>query len=90
MEEIKNTNEPQAKLTYEQLENAANQFAQQNYALRQQLQELNYHNMFKRLDYLFKVLEYYGQFTGEFVTKCQEEIVTILTPVEEVEDEVKE
>ena len=43
--------------------------------------------MFKRLDYLFKVLELGHQFTSEFVINCADEIVGILTiPDTEVEE----
>ena len=45
------------KLSYEQLENVAHQLSEQNRQLYAKLQELQVDNMFKRLDYLFKVVE---------------------------------
>ena len=86
MEENKNTleNTP-TKLTYEQLENAANQLAQQNHVLRNQLAEMNYANLFKRLDYLFKVLKYAHAFPVEFVEACKNEIVSLMTPEEQTD-----
>lgn len=86
MEEITNTQNAQAKLTYEQLETAANQLAQQNQALRQQMQEMNYFNLFKRLDYLFKVVENDEKFAADFVDTCKTEIVNLMTTVEEPTD----
>lgn len=81
-----NTQNAQAKLTYEQLESAANQLAQQNQALRQQIQEMNYFNLFKRLDYLFKVVENDEKFAADFVDTCKTEIVNLMTAVEEPAD----
>ena len=83
MEEMTNTQHAQAKLPYEQLESAANQLAQQNQALRQQIQEMNYYNLFKRLDYLFKVVENDEKFVADFVDTCKTEIVNLMTTVEE-------
>lgn len=81
-----NTQNAQAKLTYEQLESAANQLAQQNQTLRQQIQEMNYFNLFKRLDYLFKVVENDEKFAADFVDTCKTEIVNLMTTAEETAD----
>lgn len=82
------------KLTYEQLENAANQLLAQNNELKRALYEIS--NATKRLDYLFKVLDHAALFDVDFVDKCVEEIVQLLTipekqessdtPVEKSED----
>lgn len=82
------------KLTYEQLENAANQLLAQNNELKRALYEIS--NATKRLDYLFKVLDHVALFDVDFVDKCVEEIVQLLTipekqepsdtPVEKAED----
>ena len=45
------------KMSYEQLENVAHQLSEQSRQLYAKLQEANMANMFKRLDYLFKVVE---------------------------------
>lgn len=65
------------KLTYEQLENAANQLLAQNNELRRTLMELS--TAMRRLDYLFKVLDHVALFDVDFVDKCTAEIVTLMT-----------
>lgn len=78
------TNEPQ-KLSYEQLQNIAGQLQQQNMQLRRALGEQDYTNAFKRLDYLFKVIEFEHMFSNDFISKVVKEIETTITipPVEE-------
>lgn len=78
--------EPQ-KMTYEQLEQVAHQLSEQAKQLYRKLQEANMINMFKRLDYLFKVVENKGSFSGEFVQSCVDEIQDILTISDEPEAE---
>lgn len=76
------------KLSYEQLEEVANNLHKQCNALYEQLQNASMVNLFKRLDYLFKVVENKDAFSDEFVTKCVTEIETIMNPpVEETNDE---
>jgi hypothetical protein len=65
------------KLTYEQLENAANQLLAQNDELRRTLMELS--NAMRRLDYLFKVLDHVALFDVDFVDNCTAEIVQLMT-----------
>lgn len=75
----------QEKLTYEQLEQAANQLLAQNNELRKVLIETS--NAMRRLDYLFKVLDHVHLFDDQFVEKCIGEIVQLMTlpePKEEV------
>lgn len=60
------------KLSYEELENIANN-------LYARLQQADMANMFKRLDYLFKVVENINNFPQEFTKHCVEEIVNIMT-----------
>ena len=52
----KETERPK-KMSYEQLEQIAHQLSEQARKLYSQLQQSNMTNMFKRLDYLFKVVE---------------------------------
>jgi hypothetical protein len=85
MEEIKNE-----KLTYEQLEQAAHQLSQQNKQLYGKLQEANMFNIFKRLDYLFKVVENASAFSSDFVVKCVEEIEGTITLPEKTEVQPEE
>ena len=85
------------KLSYEQLNEICGQLYQQNQNLIKQVQQLNQTNMFKRLDYLFKVAELsmnkndYSvfKFQEEFVFKCIAEIQEAMT-VPEQEEEASE
>ena len=78
------------KLSYEQLENVAHQLSEQNRQLYAKLQEMQVSNMFKRLDYLFKVVENTGVFSIDFHTRCVEEIESLMTIPEESQEEKKE
>ena len=55
--------------------------------LAQQLHQANLANMFKRMDYLFKVVEYSRSFRAEFVASCIEEIEQMMTLPEEEKTE---
>lgn len=77
------------KLSYEQLENIAHQLSEQAKQLYAKLQEANLTNMFKRLDFLFKVVENAHAFNEDFVTKCVTEIEGLIT-VPETEEEIKD
>ena len=69
------------KLSYEELENVANN-------LYVRLQQADMANMFKRLDYLFKVVENVDNFPQEFTKRCVDEIVNIMTiSTEETKEE---
>lgn len=90
MEENKKTTAPE-KMSYEQLENIAHQLSEQSRKLYMKLQEVEMSNTFKRLDYLFKVLNYNTMFAEEFVKKCSSEIVELMTvpePKKESKEEV--
>lgn len=81
----------QPKLSYEQLNDACNQLFQQNQALRNQIQQMNQMNMFKRLDYLFKVLEFNRVFNDqEFINSCVAEIKEAMIIPEEPKEEKPE
>ena len=54
------------------------------------LQAANMSNMFKRLDYLFKVVENGHMFKQDFLEKCIAEIEEIMTVPEETEEDDKE
>lgn len=88
MENIEN---PQReKMTYEQLENVAHQLSEQSRQLYASLQEANLENMFKRLDYLFKVLENAHHFNEEFVFKCSKEIEQMISIPENRDENIEE
>lgn len=76
------------KLTYDELNNVAHQLSEQAKTLYSKLQEANMVNMFKRLDYLFKVVENAHTFSDAFVSKCISEIEELITiPEDEKDDE---
>lgn len=76
------------KLSYEELEKVAHELDTQCQKLYVELQNVNMANAFKRLDYLFKVVENVNEFPQEFAKHCIEEIVNIMTlPAEETTNE---
>lgn len=77
------------KLTYEELRNIAGQLQQQNMQLRRALNDLNYKNMFERLNYLFKVMEFSHMFSDEFVGKCVTEIESLMTIPEDTPEDTE-
>ena len=77
------------KMSYEQLENVAHQLSEQARQLYAELQKANMTNLFKRLDYLFKVVENAHAFNEEFVAKCVAEVEELIT-VPENEGEAEE
>lgn len=90
--QVQETARPE-KMSYEQLENVAHQLSEQAKQLYAQLQAANMTNMFKRLDYLFKVVENGHVFNQDFLDKCIAEIeehMTIPEEVEETENKEKE
>lgn len=79
------------KMSYEQLEGIAHQLSEQNRQLFAKLQELNITNMFKRLDYLFKVIENGHMFKQYFLEKCIAEVESLMTvPEQEEKPETKD
>ena len=73
------------KMSYEQLEGVAHQLSEQNRQLFAKLQELNMTNVFKRLDYLFKVIENGHMFGQNFLEKCIAEVESLMTVPEQEE-----
>lgn len=76
-------NREKKKLTYEQLNEFANQLAQENMNLKQKCQELYIADIIKRLEFLFKVVESTYPFSAEFRDTCAKEIIELMTPVQE-------
>ena len=74
----------QKKLSYEELGNACNQLQQQNKFLIEQLQKQQGESFYKRLDYLYKTIEFKEVFPEEFIGACIDEIVNTITIPEEV------
>jgi len=77
-------NKEKKELSHEELKNVAGQLQQQNKFLIEQLQKQQGESFYKRLDYLYKTLEFRGVFPEEFIGKCIDEIVSTITIPEEV------
>lgn len=82
----KNIKEKNTEPTYEQLKYFVDQLATQNRALREQVMHLSNEASYKRMDYLFKVIEYNEMFSGDFISKCISEIQEALTIENDTED----
>lgn len=83
--EEKNEKVQAEKPSYEQLEREVVGLRGMNNQLIMQLQQMNMGNLFKRLDYLFKVVEFREAFNTDFAAKCAEEIEDHMTPPEETD-----
>lgn len=77
------------KLSYEELERAAKQLSNEVRGLYARLQETNLANTFKRLDYLFRIVELSEKFNSDFVDRCKNEIEGLMTLPEETEESSK-
>lgn len=74
------------KLSYEQLENVANQVTMQNHELRKRVQQLDMSNFFKRLDYLWDIIHSDSEYlTEEFKKQAGEEYMEMMAKPEEPE-----
>ena len=75
------------QMSYAQMEDIANQLSNQSRALYQKLQNSNNENVYARLDFLFRVIDHDEVFSkhlkNEFVDKCMDEIILLLTIPEE-------
>ena len=67
----------------EQMAQLLDQLYSRNQQLVEALNEKNTAMMFKRLDYLFKVIEQSHMFDDEFVTKCIDELQKTLDVTQE-------
>lgn len=77
------------KLSYEQLENVCHQLSEQSRNLYQRLQDVDMSNLFKRLDYLFAVIENRAAFPEDFIKSCTDEIIFSMTVPKEEETKEK-
>ena len=75
------------KISYEELENVANQLNQQSQSLFKRLQEMTLNNFFTRLSFLFDILKNSDKFPKDFIDEVVEEIISSirLEPDDEVE-----
>lgn len=76
------------KPTYDELKNYCAQLGRQNSRLKAMVEKQDLFNMFKRLDYLFTVLQTKDVFDSGFVSCCVAEIKQALTV--EKESQAKE
>jgi hypothetical protein len=83
----KATKEKKQKLSYDELNNAALQLAEQNRKLYQEVQRLNTAGIIKRLEFLFDVLKYKDVFNVDFVNRTVAEIEEALTIKPQEENE---
>lgn len=83
----KATKEKKQKLSYDELNNAALQLAEQNRKLYQEVQRLNTAGVIKRLEFLFDVLKYKDVFNVDFVNRTVAEIEEALTIKPQEENE---
>lgn len=83
------------KLSYEELENVCHQLSAQaqqlntqNQQLRIALNEANLTNLYKRLDYLFEVINKDNPYLPvDFKKKCANEIKTLMQTPEDTQEE---
>ena len=81
-----NENTQQEKLSYEELENIAHQLSDQSKTLVHKLQQANMDNVVKRLEYLFKVIEYNSVFPADFYKECIAEVVDLISIPKDTEE----
>ena len=82
------------KLSYEELENVCHQLSAQaqqlntqNQQLRMALNEANLANLYKRLDYLFEVINKDNPYLSvDFKRQCADEIETLMATPEQPEN----
>lgn len=86
-EEVKNNQ----KISYDQLTNICNQLQQKLQEAYIELQKSQNDSLLSRLHYLFEVIKYSDKFNNnlEFVNNCTNEIVQLMTIVEEPKEEIK-
>lgn len=82
-----------AKLSYEDLEKAAQQLSQQaealyreNMQLREAVNNINRQNTYAELNFKFKVLDNPSLFSDEFVARTIESIEKTMTPPKDVDE----
>lgn len=79
------------KYTYEELNNICGQLYAQNQKLVQQLRQIDQVSMFKRMEYLLKIVELSDKINdAEFINYCIEDIKAGIILPEESKEETKE
>lgn len=85
MEENKDTNVSEMNPSYEQLKATAMQLLQRAMAAENKLSCIDFVNV--RLNWLFKVIDNTSHFPVEFVGKCIEEVMELMTVEKEEKEE---
>ncbi len=78
------------KLTYEELEQAANQLLQVNQQMQAQLRQQDFVNFHQRMTYLFDIIKLAEHFPKAFIKKCTDEVETVITLLEEDPEDKEE
>ena len=73
----------QKKIPYEELTTIVDKLQNENYQLKLILQRSQREDIYKRMDYLFKIVENNIMFSEDFINKCIEEIEKAMTIPEE-------
>lgn len=92
--EVREMGEAKNKLSYEELENVCHQLSAQaqqlnvqNQQLRKMIEEANLTNLYKRLDYLFAVIDKDNAYLSHnFKVQCAVEIENLMTTPEQEEN----
>lgn len=90
MVSINSGKEERQKLSYEQLNDACNQLFQQNKQLSMKVREMEQFLMNKRMEYLFKVIEFSSRFHSDFVVSCVDEVEEAMKIPQDTEEEKEE
>lgn len=92
--EVREMGEAENKLSYEELENVCHQLSAQaqqlnvqNQQLRKMIEEANLTNLYKRLDYLFAVIDKDNAYLSHnFKVQCAVEIENLMATPEQEEN----
>lgn len=92
--EVREMGEAKNKLSYEELENVCHQLSAQaqqlnvqNQQLRKMIEEANLTNLYKRLDYLFAVIDKDNAYLShDFKVQCAVEIENLMATPEQEEN----
>lgn len=92
--EVREMGEAKNKLSYEELENVCHQLSAQaqqlnvqNQQLRKMIEEANLTNLYKRLDYLFAVIDKDNAYLSHnFKVQCAVEIENLMATPEQTEE----
>jgi hypothetical protein len=78
------------KLSYEELNNVCMQLSEQNERMKAHIDSLNRQQMFARLEFLFKVIEFKPSFPSEIFVKAVNEVSEIMYPTPVTAEDSKE